>query len=566
MGSRDGAAAPRHGLDHELLGPDIAARSRAPPWDHVAIGRDRAGHHRLAEPEGPLDHEPLASPAGGVDREHHAGTRGLDLALDHDGDVHVGLAEAALGAVEDRAGAEQRGPAARAPLPPPRPRRARSSRSRSSPRRTPTRCPQRSPTSARPLARRPRRRRAPRRRGGSRRSAIGHGLGRDHLAGVIGAAAKLRRCRPRRLHRAAADALAKPALRRRSGVGGGADHEPRGHRAARPRSARRGWRPCRRRRMSSRESRSKKRTRSIAVVVVMRRTYARASVPRSVVARALIGKTPPVVRSRPRGFAGPPRRRKRTPARDSSLLTLAHPALTRPSLPRSRTASSWRPTSRGCSSPATARSRSRSRWRFPFLDYGIRPAGGASVRRGSPAQPPAGTRPLPGRERARPGPASAGAWTTPAIPARATTRSRCAASTSPNAGRPWSRPCRAGETSADVGRLLADFHGAHRVPAGARAASPAPEAARRTSTRSRVRSRSGITARGLAAARRFTAAFLTRLGGGAPRAPRRAACAMVTGTCERSTCSPGVEGLEVSTASSSIRACARSTWLPTSPS
>ena len=35
-----------------------------------------------------------------------------DLALDDDGDVHVGLREAALGAVEDRAGAEQRGPAA----------------------------------------------------------------------------------------------------------------------------------------------------------------------------------------------------------------------------------------------------------------------------------------------------------------------------------------------------------------------------------------------------------------------------------------------------------------------
>ena len=35
-----------------------------------------------------------------------------DLALDDDRDVHVGLAEAALGAVEDRAGAEQRRPAA----------------------------------------------------------------------------------------------------------------------------------------------------------------------------------------------------------------------------------------------------------------------------------------------------------------------------------------------------------------------------------------------------------------------------------------------------------------------
>ena len=47
-----------------------------------------------------------------VDREHHAGARGLDLALDDHGDVHVGLREAALGAVEDGAGAEQRRPAA----------------------------------------------------------------------------------------------------------------------------------------------------------------------------------------------------------------------------------------------------------------------------------------------------------------------------------------------------------------------------------------------------------------------------------------------------------------------
>ena len=53
-----------------------------------------------------------ARPVEGSIGEHDAGARRAHLALDDDGDVHVGLREAALGAVEDGARAEQRGPAA----------------------------------------------------------------------------------------------------------------------------------------------------------------------------------------------------------------------------------------------------------------------------------------------------------------------------------------------------------------------------------------------------------------------------------------------------------------------
>ena len=80
--------------------------------DHVAVRRDAAGDDRLAEPEGALDHEAVALARGRVDREHHARARASHLALDDHGDVHVGLAKTALGPVEDRAGTEQRRPAA----------------------------------------------------------------------------------------------------------------------------------------------------------------------------------------------------------------------------------------------------------------------------------------------------------------------------------------------------------------------------------------------------------------------------------------------------------------------
>ena len=100
-------------LDHEILVVDLAAADRERGLlDDVAVGRDRARDDRLAEAEGALDDELVALPGGRVDREHHAGARGVHLALHDDGDVHVGLPEAVDAPVVDRARAEQRAPAA----------------------------------------------------------------------------------------------------------------------------------------------------------------------------------------------------------------------------------------------------------------------------------------------------------------------------------------------------------------------------------------------------------------------------------------------------------------------
>ncbi len=110
--ARHGAAA-GHGLDHQLLALDVAFLDvQGALVHHIAVGRHAARHDRLSEAEGALDHQLFAGAARGVDREHHARARRLDLALHDHRDVDVGLAEALLRAVEDRARTEQRGPAA----------------------------------------------------------------------------------------------------------------------------------------------------------------------------------------------------------------------------------------------------------------------------------------------------------------------------------------------------------------------------------------------------------------------------------------------------------------------
>ena len=100
-------------IDRELFAAHLARDDRQQRLvDDVAVGRHAPRDDRLAEPEGAFDHQMVGIAGGGVDREHHAGPRRRHLTLHDHRDVHVCLTEAALGAIEDGARAEQRRPAA----------------------------------------------------------------------------------------------------------------------------------------------------------------------------------------------------------------------------------------------------------------------------------------------------------------------------------------------------------------------------------------------------------------------------------------------------------------------
>jgi hypothetical protein len=100
-------------LDRELLVVDVAAPhvQRRGLLDEEAVGRDRTGDDRLAEPEGALDDELPVVARGGVGGEHDTGAGRRDLLLHDDGDVHLGLREPLRAAVVDGARAEQGAPA-----------------------------------------------------------------------------------------------------------------------------------------------------------------------------------------------------------------------------------------------------------------------------------------------------------------------------------------------------------------------------------------------------------------------------------------------------------------------
>ena len=79
-------------------------------YDEV-VGGDGAGDDRLAEPVDGVDRDLGGVVAARVDHEHDAGALRLHHVLDDDGDTDFELAVATLGAVEDRAGFEEGGPA-----------------------------------------------------------------------------------------------------------------------------------------------------------------------------------------------------------------------------------------------------------------------------------------------------------------------------------------------------------------------------------------------------------------------------------------------------------------------
>ena len=78
----------------------------------IVIGADQARDDGLAQSEGGLDHDPLGVVGDRVDREHHAGRLRLHHPLHGHGEVDLRVAPAGVLAVEDRAGLEERGPAA----------------------------------------------------------------------------------------------------------------------------------------------------------------------------------------------------------------------------------------------------------------------------------------------------------------------------------------------------------------------------------------------------------------------------------------------------------------------
>ncbi len=95
-------------LDRRGLGVDLPGTDREGPLlDDVPIRRDAPADDCLAEPECPFDDDPVGRPARRIDREHHARSVDLQLTLHDDRDVHLGLPESPLRAVEHRPRAEQ---------------------------------------------------------------------------------------------------------------------------------------------------------------------------------------------------------------------------------------------------------------------------------------------------------------------------------------------------------------------------------------------------------------------------------------------------------------------------
>ena len=80
--------------------------------DDVAVGRNTSADDRLAEAERALDGDAITRSRSRIDGEHNACTVDVDLPLDDDCDVHVGLRKTLLCAIENRPCAEQRPPAA----------------------------------------------------------------------------------------------------------------------------------------------------------------------------------------------------------------------------------------------------------------------------------------------------------------------------------------------------------------------------------------------------------------------------------------------------------------------